>query len=182
VTLALRVWLALVTLASACDRGSSPATTSATAPAPSASTVAPAATSETPMVLAPSAGIRWVQAPATTDVASVVRTTLAEAHASGRSLVVYEGATWCEPCQRFHHAVDAGELDAAFPRLTILGFDADRDGEALASAGYTSRLIPLLAVPGADGRASGKQIEGSIKGPGAVGEITPRLRALLQGS
>ena len=40
-------------------------------------------------------------------------------------------------------------------------------------------MIPLFALPGADGRASGKQIEGSVKGEAAVGEISPRLAALL---
>ena len=104
---------------------------------------------------------------------------LTKAHADGRALLVYVGATWCEPCQRFHHAVEAGELDAAFPRLSILAFDADNDREALATAGYASRLIPLFALPGPGGAASGKQIEGGVKGDGAVGFIVPRLQAML---
>ncbi len=176
-TLAALATLALLGLAAVagCDRGDSTATP---APSPSSSTAAPA----TPLVLAPASGIRWTQAPAGSDVAAVVRSSLAQARADGRRLLVYVGATWCEPCQRFHHAVDAGELDAAFPRLSIVGFDADHDGEALAAAGYASRLIPLFALPNDDGRASGKQIEGSVKGAAAVSEITPRLRALLEGS
>jgi thiol-disulfide isomerase/thioredoxin len=152
-----------------------------TATAPSASPSSSAAPAS-PLVLAPASGIRWTQAPASTDVAGLVRASLTQARADGRRLLVYVGATWCEPCQRFHHAVDAGELDAAFPRLSIVGFDADRDGEALAAAGYRSRLIPLFALPGDDGRSSGKQIEGSVKGAAAVSEITPRLRALLDGT
>jgi hypothetical protein len=58
----------------------------------------------------------------------------------------------------------------------------DRDGEALATAGFVSRLIPLFALPAATGRDSGKRIEGSVKGEEAVTEITPRLRALLAGA
>ena len=102
-----------------------------------------------------------------------------KAKGEGRSVLVYVGATWCEPCQRFHHAVEQGELDAAFPHLSVLAFDADRDHEALATAGYFSRLIPLFAIPQSDGHSSGKQIEGSVKGETAVSEITPRLRALV---
>ncbi len=171
------VLLGLTALAG-CDRGE-PAST--TPPSASSSSTGGAAAT-TPFVLAPVSGIRWTQAPAGSDVAALVRSSLTQARADGRRLLVYVGATWCEPCQRFHHAVDAGELDAAFPRLSIVGFDADHDGEALASAGYTSRLIPLFALPNDDGRASGKQIEGSVKGEAAVSEITPRLRALLDGS
>jgi thiol-disulfide isomerase/thioredoxin len=142
----------------------------------------PAASASLPLVLAPRDGIRWSLAPAgLTDAALPVREAIAKANADGRTLLVYVGASWCEPCQRFHHAVEQGELDAAFPRLSILAFDADQDAAALAAAGYASRLIPLFAVPKSDGRASGKQIEGSVKGEAAVSEITPRLRALVSG-
>lgn len=148
-------------------------------PAPSS----PAASEPTPLVAAPREGIRWEQAPAgLVDAAPAIKTALAVANAEGRTLLVYVGATWCEPCQRFHHAVEQGALDAAFPHLSFLAFDADRDAEPLATAGYFSRLIPLFAVPKSDGHSSGKQIEGSVKGEAAVGEITPRLRGLISGS
>ena len=125
-------------------------------------------------------GIHWMQAPAgTADAASAIRDALAKEHAGGRTLLVYVGATWCEPCQRFHHAAERGELDATFPDVDLLGFDADHDAERLASAGYVSKLIPLFALPGPDGRASGKQVEGGIKGDGAVGFIAPRLEKML---
>jgi len=125
------------------------------------------------------AHVEWRKAGAG-DVAQLVVGESDRARRDGRRLLVYEGATWCEPCKRFHHAVDEGKLDASFPGLRFLEFDADRDGERLASAGYVSRLIPLFALPGPDGRATGRQMEGSIKGDGAVGEIVPRLTALLR--
>lgn len=155
---------------------------SATAvPDPGRTASAPQAASG-PLVLAPTAQVRWTEPPSgTQDIAAVVRKALAQARDDHRTLIVYVGATWCEPCQRFHHAVDRGELDSAFPDLTVIAFDVDRDGEALATAGYVSKLIPLFAVPNADGRASGRQIEGSVKGEQAVAEITPRLRALVTG-
>ena len=156
------------------NRSSAPASPSSSPSPPSPG--APSA----PLVLAPLDGIRWTQASApVADAAPLVRDAIAKTSAEGRTLLVYVGATWCEPCQRFHHAVEQGELDAAFPRLTILAFDADRDAAALGAAGYTSRLIPLFAIPKRDGRSSGKQIEGSVKGEAAVSEITPRLRALV---
>lgn len=156
---------------------------SACAKNPPSEETKPAETSPKPTTApAPQGGIHWTNAAeGTTDVAAAVREAAGRAQGEGRSLLVYVGATWCEPCQRFHHAVEQGELDGAFPRLSVLAFDTDRDGEALANAGYVSRLIPLFAVPNADGRASGRQIEGSVKGAAAVGEITPRLRALLAG-
>jgi thiol-disulfide isomerase/thioredoxin len=112
-------------------------------------------------------------------VAPLVQRELDKARADGRVLLVDVGASWCEPCQRFHAAAVAGELDALFPTLRLLEFDLDRDKQRLAEAGYVSRLIPLFALPLADGRSSGDQVEGAIKGEGAVGVITPRLGALV---
>ncbi len=139
--------------------------------------------SSAPSSTAPSAsqakGIRFVQAPAD-DVAATVRRELAVAKSESRELIVYVGATWCEPCQRFHAAAARGELDDALPNLTFLELDFDRDGERLAAAGYFSQFIPLFAIPGPDGRASGRQFDGSIKGPGAVADIAPKLKQLLR--
>jgi len=123
--------------------------------------------------------VEFLAAPATGDVAPIINNEQKRAAREGRKVLVYVGATWCEPCQRFHHAAADGKLDAAFPNLRFVEFDSDRDGERLATAGYVSRFIPLFARPGSDGRASGRQIEGSVKGEGAVDEITPRLRQLL---
>jgi len=127
----------------------------------------------------PSGHVEIVAGPAEGDVAGWVERTQADLAARGRTAVVYEGATWCEPCRRFHEAALAGKLDAAFPTLTLLEFDADRDADRLAVAGYASRLIPFFAAPGDDGRASGRGIEGGIKGDGAVDEITERLQSLV---
>jgi hypothetical protein len=128
----------------------------------------------------PTGHLQIEEAPPAGDVETLVKDANAKAAAMHRRLLVYEGATWCEPCKRFHKAAAQGDLDAAFPDLNILAFDADRDGERLASAGYVSRLIPLFALPAADGTASGKQVEGGIKGDGAVAYITPRLKGLLE--
>jgi hypothetical protein len=112
-------------------------------------------------------------------VAPVVRDALSRAAAGHRRLLVYVGASWCEPCQRFHRAAEQGQLDAAFPDLTLLVFDGERDVGRLKQAGYTSKYIPLFVLPNADGTSSGQQTEGGQKGDGAVAEITTRLQELL---
>jgi thiol-disulfide isomerase/thioredoxin len=123
--------------------------------------------------------LELVDAPVTGDVAPLIAHERQRAVEDGRQLLVYVGASWCEPCQHFHEAAVAGQLDAAFGQLRVLVFDADRDDPALERAGYRSQMIPLFALPRPDGTASGKQFAGSIKGDGAVADITPRLQALL---
>jgi hypothetical protein len=124
--------------------------------------------------------VEVLPAPAGDDVAAVMRGELERAKKDGRDLLVYVGAAWCEPCTRFHDAAAAGQLDKTFPTLRLVEFDLDKDRDRLQAAGYRSQMIPLFAVPGPDGRGTGRQIEGSVKGERAVGEITPRLKALLQ--
>jgi len=136
--------------------------------------------SSPPAAAAPrAAGISWIEAPGDGDVPSIVKREAANARAAGRSLLVYVGATWCEPCQRFHHAISSGALDQDLAGTSFLEFDADRDRDRLRAAGYASKFIPLFVVPAPDGRSSGRFIEGSIKGESAAAEITPRLLTLI---
>lgn len=147
-----------------------------TPPAGTAGAATSAGSPSGPLVLA--RGVRIVKAPSG-EVTSVVKSEREKAKADGRDLVVYVGATWCEPCQHFHKAAQSGALDSDFPNLTLLEFDLDEDRERLATAGYVSQFIPLFAMPAADGRASDKKFEGAVKGEGAVKVIAPRLRSLL---
>ena len=122
--------------------------------------------------------VRFVPAPPG-DVPGVVLAAMNREKAAGRRLVVYEGATWCEPCQHFHEAVASGKLDATFPDVTFLEFDLDKDRERLVASGYVSQYIPLFALPGKDGRPLGPMESGGIKGDGVVPYLSNKLRKLL---
>jgi hypothetical protein len=71
-------------------------------------------------------------------------------------------------------------LDASFPDLRLLKFDSDRDLEPLALAGYDGQFIPRFVVPGPDGRATDRRMEGATKAEDTVATfIAPRLAQLL---
>jgi thiol-disulfide isomerase/thioredoxin len=115
-------------------------------------------------------------------IAPFVATALKEGRRTRHGVLVYVGATWCEPCQQFHHAVDKGELDELLSGVRLIEFDLDVDRDALTRAGYKSDLIPLFALPNDDGTGSDRRIQGSIKGASAVQQnLEPRLRAFLRG-
>ena len=104
------------------------------------------------------------------------------AEAAHSRVLVYVGASWCEPCQRFHQAVERGELNGTLNGLRFLEFDQDQDASALKTAGYVYQYIPVLALPDPDGRNHGRMISGSIRGSNAIKEnLVPRLQALLSG-
>lgn len=126
----------------------------------------------------PNATVRFVTAPEG-DVAPMVVSQLARAQTEHRRLLLYVSAPWCEPCRVFHEAVDRGELTGQLGAVDLLSFDGERDAERLVMANYESRYIPAFHVPLADGMSSGRKIEGSVKGNGAVADLVPRLKELL---
>ena len=124
-------------------------------------------------------GVEFVSAQPLADVAPWIASEVTRAEKDETRILVYVGASWCEPCETFHRAAQAGKLNAALPKLRLLSFDADRDSDALARAGYSSEMIPLFAEARADGQASGRKIMGSVKGDAAIGDLTPRILSLL---
>lgn len=115
-------------------------------------------------------------------VEQLVQQHVEEADASGQRVLVYVGATWCQPCRRFHQALASGQLDAPLAGTKFVEFDWDRDREELRQAGYDPKYIPLFSVPDQSGHASGRAIEGAVEGGGGLREtLVPRLLALLDG-
>jgi thiol-disulfide isomerase/thioredoxin len=118
--------------------------------------------------------LRVIDAALDADALSLVRTERLRAKSEGRVLVVYVGASWCEPCQRFKAEIHAGRLDEKLGRVSLLAFDADKDADRLAVGGYGFRFIPYVALPGADGRPR-ESASAQGKGPEAWREIVVRL-------
>lgn len=179
---------AMAVLAASCQRAPappSPPTAAPPAPAEVAPPPPPPAAVPPPPAASPAAGVverqhlEWLPGPAEGPLAPYLVKELARAKQDNRRLVVYVGATWCEPCRRFHEAAQAGQLDDAFANLRFIEFDLDRDRDRLAADGYASQMIPLIALPGPDGRGNGKGMQGSVKGEGAVANMRPRLQELL---
>lgn len=113
-------------------------------------------------------------------VAPFIADEIRKGRADRSAVLVYVGATWCEPCQRFHQAIERGELDTVLGGVRFVEFDLDADRQPLEHAGYQSRLIPLFALPRSDGTAGDLRIEGSIKGEAAVNQnLLPRIKELL---
>jgi thiol-disulfide isomerase/thioredoxin len=99
----------------------------------------------------------------------------------GRTVFVYVGATWCEPCVRFHDALTRGELDRELPNTLFVELDLDQHETALDpnDLACDGKLVPRFARAEPDGTCGPRRAEGAIKGEGAVGVILPRLKALL---
>ncbi|MDP1821604.1 MAG: thioredoxin family protein [Archangium sp.] len=132
-----------------------------------------------PPPLDPKATVRFLTAEEGEVAPQLVRR-MTQAKADQRRVLVYVSAPWCEPCRVFHTAVDRGELTGKLGALDLVAFDAEPDAERLLMSGYEQRFIPAFHVPGADGRASAKHLEGSVNGAGAVADLVPRILELLK--
>ena len=128
----------------------------------------------------PNATVRFVTAPMDGVVSTIILAQLERSKTENRRVLLYAGASWCEPCRFFHEAVDRGELTGTLGAVDLVAFDAQVDAERMLMSGYESQFIPLFALPNADGKASGRHIEGSTKGPTSVNDdLVPRLKELL---
>lgn len=143
--------------------------------------VAPPSPPGNPQPSAAAAGPELARAPAAlADVQPYVAQELQRAQREKRPLLVYVGASWCEPCRRFHEAVETGALNGVIPPVRLLEFDHDAQHEALERAGYKPRLLPQFSIPKADGSPSERQMKGSIKGENSLkANLIPRLQQLL---
>ena len=125
-----------------------------------------------------SAAPRWLKSTATADIDKLTAQVQSQLEAP-ETLLVYVGATWCEPCTRFHDAALSGELKEVLQNVVTLEFDYDHSKDALADAGYRSPLIPLFVRPNPDGTASSNRIFGGVKGERAVEDLRQRLTPIL---
>jgi hypothetical protein len=123
--------------------------------------------------------VEWVTIPKGADPTTFVRAERSRSIAAGKKLLVYVGATWCEPCQYFHDAASSGQLDAQLGDLRLIELDNDKNEAEIAALGCESKMIPLFALPDDDGRCSSRRVEGGIKGSGAVPYLTPKIRELV---
>lgn len=146
---------------------SSATTTTTTAASPSAAQPMKSSSGATDVK---GASLKVIQATQDSDALSQIRTKRLEAKAEGRVLVVYVGATWCEPCKKMKEEIESGRLDARLGKTTFLAFDADKDQDRLGGAGYTFKFVPYVALPGADGRPA-ETAEAKGKGAYAYREI-----------
>lgn len=98
-----------------------------------------------------------------------------------RPVILYVGATWCEPCKAFHDALAAGALDEELAGAIFLEFDLDRHGALLGpdDLACESKLVPLFARPNADGTCGAARVEGGLKGAQALASVVPRVKKLV---
>lgn len=112
-------------------------------------------------------------------IAPLLQLAADQARTDARRLVVYVGASWCEPCRYFLDAVAADALPDRFSDLRFIKFDFDVDERRLQEAGLGGQMLPRFVLIGPQGQATDRSFEGSIKGPQAIDDLIAKLDTLL---
>jgi thiol-disulfide isomerase/thioredoxin len=118
----------------------------------------------------------------TTDGPAYLRAELLRARNEGRTLLVDVGAPWCEPCRRFHAALESGELDRDLPNVRFVELDVEKHRALVEGIGCRSKLVPLFARVTDDGMCSDQRREGAVKGDRAVRFLLSRVKELVDDS
>lgn len=148
--------------------------------APAAPAKPPAKPAPAPAVANPTGPVEVVDATPEVPAHIVIKNALRRANEAGQDLLVYVGASWCDPCVRFKKAVKAGVFNKGLPGVRFLAFDADADGERLKKIGYRWTYVPLFVRPAKSGWSSGVQIAGVPNKAGGAADLLPRLQKLLK--
>jgi hypothetical protein len=85
--------------------------------------------------------------------------------------VVYFHASWCPPCNLFDKSQDAPEIVAALDGVYLVRLDLDDWHDKLKGTGYEPKKIPAFYLAAADGKPTGKMIDGDKWGKTATAAL-----------
>ena len=137
--------------------------------APSASATPPAAPRFALVVLSPTQG----------DLLPLLRDHGDRARARGLVPVVEFHADWCPPCRTFDASMRAPEITEALEGTYLVKLDMDDWHDKLKGTGFAPRSIPSFYFITAEGRPTGKMLDGDKWGKASAARMGAALKAFL---
>lgn len=96
--------------------------------------------------------------------------------------ILYIGATWCEPCAALKKYKSDPRMAEAFEGTYVIELDLDDwKLDELKALGLRAGVVPVFHALGADGRASGKTIDGGAWGDNIPENMAPPLKRFFSG-
>jgi thiol-disulfide isomerase/thioredoxin len=141
--------------------------------APAATTPAPTASAPTP----PPAPPRFAQielAPTQGELGPLLVDEIRRAKERGLVPVVEFYADWCPPCQLLHRNMKSPEIVEGFEGAYLVKLNLDDWHDKLKGTGFAPRTIPSFYLLTADGKPSGKMLDGDKWAAGVPKPNAPR--------
>jgi hypothetical protein len=152
------------------------------ATSPSASSPSAAASSATAALPAPERPFARVElSPTQGDLTPLLREHVTRARDKRLRPFVEFYADWCKPCRDLSALMEGGRMIEALRSTYIIKVNVDDWQDKLRGTGFVPREIPVFYAIGGDGRPTGRQILGYLKGEKASEKLIHRLGAFFQG-
>jgi len=117
--------------------------------------------------------------PADGQLPEVLRRETEKATAQHLRPFAYVGATWCGPCNAIKHNLDKPIMMDAFKGTFVVKLDFDAWETKLPGAGLKHESVPVFFALDANGKPTGRKIDGGAWGSDTPENIAPVLKTFF---
>jgi thiol-disulfide isomerase/thioredoxin len=103
------------------------------------------------------------------------------AKSAGLKLYVELGAEWCGPCVALKKSLSDPRMQQALKGTYIIRLDVHAWGDRLEKSGYSPNAIPVFYEVNAEGKPTGRKIDGGAWGDNIPANMAPPLDHFFHG-
>ncbi len=117
--------------------------------------------------------------PASGELATLLPAEIAKARAQHLVPYVEVGAAWCKPCRQLQASMTDPRMKDAFDGTYLIHLDVDDWSSSLSALDLEPTVIPVVFEVDAQGKSTGRSINGNDWGDNRAESMAPQLKAFF---